>query len=114
MARRFYCDGLGLTEVEKPTALADRGGAWFREVDGQGRATAEIHVGVDPDFSAARKAHPALVMDSVGDLEACATRLIALGFDVDWSERMTFEGFERFHSRDGSGNRVEIMVSLED
>ena len=110
-ARRFYVDGLGLVEVEKPAALVARGGAWFRSLDENGVVTAEVHVGVEPDFVAARKAHPALVLASVDEFEACGARLETLGFPVDWSERMTFDGFERFHTSDGSGNRVEIMVS---
>lgn len=110
-ARLFYAEGLGLIEVDKPAALAGRGGAWFRALGDHGGVVAEIHVGVEPDFTPARKAHPALVVDSVAKLETVAARLIDLGFDVDWSERTTFDGFERFHTRDGSGNRVEIMAS---
>jgi catechol 2,3-dioxygenase-like lactoylglutathione lyase family enzyme len=100
-ARRFYAEGLGMTEVAKPAELAGRGGCWFR-LDG-----AEIHVGVEEPFSPARKAHPALV---VGDLEAVAARLDALGFEVDWTERHTFAGFERCHTRDAHGNRVELLA----
>lgn len=108
-ARRFYADGLGMTEVDKPAELAGRGGAWFRAYDG-GTVVAELHIGVEQDFAAARKAHPALLLDSVEELEAAGSRLAGLGFEVDWSERTTFVGFERFHTRDGSGNRVEIMT----
>ncbi len=110
-ARKFYGDGLGLTEVDKPVALAGRGGAWFRGLDDAGRVTAEIHVGVEADFVPARKAHPALLLSSIAELQECAQRLEGLGFEVDWTERLTFEGFERLHCRDGSGNRVEILVS---
>ncbi|MEO6349173.1 MAG: VOC family protein [Candidatus Limnocylindrales bacterium] len=110
MARRFYGDGLGMTEVDKPAALAGCGGAWFRSFGAHDHVVAEIHVGVEAEFAPARKAHPALVVDSVAKLETVAARLIDLGFDVDWSERTTFDGFERFHTRDGSGNRVEIMA----
>jgi hypothetical protein len=56
VARAFYADGLGMTEVAKPPLLAVRGGCWF--VDGD----AELHVGVDRDFRPARKAHPAFVV----------------------------------------------------
>ena len=84
LARRFYADGLGLTEVEKPADLRARGGAWFRAYDDRGGVTAEIHVGVDDPFAPARKAHPALVVDH---LDAIADRLSGLGFDVDRSQR---------------------------
>ncbi len=108
-ARRFYADGLGLTEVEKPAALRGRGGAWFRAYDALGAVEAELHVGVEEPFVAARKAHPAFVVD---DLERIAASLSAAGAEVDWSERHTFAGFERFHARDPHGNRVEVLQPL--
>jgi len=106
-ARRFYADGLGLTEVEKPAELRARGGAWFRAA---GPGGAEVHVGVEEPFAPARKAHPAFVLDDVAALESAADRLERLGFAVDWSERTTFAGHERFHTRDGHGNRVEVLA----
>ncbi len=110
LARRFYADGLGLTEVPKPADLAARGGAWFRAYDAAGAVTAEIHIGVEDPHVPARKAHPALVLDTVAGLESTAARLDGLGFDVDWSERHTFDGFQRFHAFDGAGNRVEVLA----
>ena len=35
-ARRFYAEGLGLTEVEKPEDLKAKGGVWFRAYDAEG------------------------------------------------------------------------------
>ncbi|MEO6605602.1 MAG: glyoxalase [Aeromicrobium sp.] len=108
-ARRFYAVGLGMTEVEKPAELAGRGGCWFRAHAGD-VVTAEIHVGVEQEFAPACKAHPALLLESVTELEQRAEDVLAAGFAVDWSERMTFAGFERFHTADGNGNRVEVMT----
>ncbi len=102
--RRFYADGLGLPEVAKPAALAGRGGCWFR---GEG---VEIHVGVESDFVPAAKAHPAFLLGDEAALVALATHLQELGFAVDWTERDTFEAMLRFHTRDGAGNRIEIMT----
>jgi catechol 2,3-dioxygenase-like lactoylglutathione lyase family enzyme len=104
--RRFYADGLGLTEVEKPADLQARGGAWFRAYDEHSAVTAELHVGVEDPFLPARKAHPAFL---VADLEATATAVRAVGGDVDWSQRHTFDGYQRFHVADPHGNRVEIL-----
>lgn len=106
--RRFYAEGLGLPEVPKPQALAGRGGCWFRE------SGVEIHVGVEPGFVPAAKAHPALLVDDPAALDRVAQHLQDLGFVVDTSERHTFTGMLRFHTRDGAGNRVEIMTPVQD
>ena len=105
-ARAFYGAALGLTEVDKPEPLRGRGGAWFRAYDDAGAVSAEIHVGVEEPFAPARKAHPALVVD---DLDAVVTRLRAGGFEVDETELDTFPGHRRVHTRDGAGNRVEVL-----
>jgi catechol 2,3-dioxygenase-like lactoylglutathione lyase family enzyme len=108
-ARRFYADGLGLTEVDKPGELAGRGGVWFRAYDETGAVTAELHVGVEEPFAPARKAHPALVLPSLEALEAVADRLARLGHPVDRSEWATFPGYRRVHVQDAHGNRVELL-----
>ena len=109
-ARRFWVDGLGMTEVEKPDDLRARGGAWFRAYDATGAVAAEVHVGVEDPFRPARKAHPAFVLEDAADLDAVAERLAGLGFEVDTSQRLTFPGHLRFHTVDGHGNRVEVLA----
>ena len=113
IARRFYSDGLGLTEVEKPDDLKPKGGAWFRAYDDAGVVTAEVHVGVEDPFTPARKAHPAFQFNDVAELEGVAQRLSQLGFDIDWSQRHNFPGNERCHTADGHGNRVELLAPDE-
>ncbi|GAA1958162.1 VOC family protein [Nocardioides panacihumi] len=107
--RRFYRDGLGLAEIDKPAELATRGGAWFRSEGG-----AEIHLGVEADPRPPERAHPALAVDSTAELEALAERLEASGFGVDWSQRYNTGRFERFHTRDPFGNRVEVVHEVTD
>jgi len=107
VARRFYVEGLGLTEVEKPEQLRDRGGLWLREPG------VEIHLGVEEPFRPARKAHPALLLDIATELDATAERLVALGFEVDHAQRETFPGYVRLHTYDGHGNRVELLARPE-
>lgn len=109
-ARRFYRDGLGLVEVEKPAELVAKGGAWFRAYGVSGAVVAEIHLGVEATFAPARKAHPALVLNDVAELEKLAHRLGEQGFGVDWSQRHSFPGLQRFHTADAHGNRVEILA----
>ncbi|MEV8375271.1 VOC family protein [Kribbella sp. NPDC056861] len=99
VARAFYRDTLGMTELKKPPLLAARGGCWFK--DGE----AEVHVGVEEDFSPALKAHPALAVD---DLDALAETLQANGYPVKWDNE-TIPGRRRFHTADGHGNRIEIV-----
>jgi len=105
-ARRFWVGALGLTEVQKPEPLQARGGCWFRSYDEQGNVSAEVHVGVEADFRPARKAHPALLVE---DLDAVAASLRGGGHPVDLTERATFPGYERLHTADPHGNRVEIL-----
>jgi catechol 2,3-dioxygenase-like lactoylglutathione lyase family enzyme len=109
-ARRFYVEGLGMTEVEKPEDLKARGGAWFRSFGADGEVSAEVHVGVEEPFAPALKAHPALQLDSVAELEEAAERLARLGFTTDWTQRHSFSGHERCHTADGQGNRVELLA----
>ncbi|HOS93903.1 MAG TPA: VOC family protein [Armatimonadota bacterium] len=109
-ARRFYSDALGLTEVGKPPDLAGRGGCWFRHLDGE-ITTLEIHLGVEEPFTPARKAHPAILVDSVQALKDLGDRIDQAGFEVSWAERSTFAGYERFHCKDPFGNRIEVMAA---
>jgi catechol 2,3-dioxygenase-like lactoylglutathione lyase family enzyme len=99
--RAFYGGVLGLTEVEKPPALAGRGGCWFR---GFG---IELHLGVEPDFRPARKAHPGLL---VSNLDGWAERLTAAGYPVAFDR--DFPGLRRFYSEDPHGNRLEFLEPI--
>lgn len=95
----FYRDALGLEEIEKPQALKANGGIWF------GNAGVNIHLGIDPVFQAAKKAHPAL---RVNDLDTLARRLEDAGFAVLWDDRLP--NTKRFYSDDPFGNRIEFMA----
>jgi len=99
-ARRFYADALGIPEVDKPPVLAARGGCWFRG------DSVEVHVGVEPEFAPAQKAHPAFLVD---DIDGTAGRVADAGFEVTWDD--DFPGYRRFYTADGNGNRVEILAS---
>lgn len=101
--RHFYVTGLGFEEIPKPAELASRGGAWFRHPGG-----AELHLGIEEPI-AGRKAHPAFEVATVEELEQVGARLDSLGYEVDWSQRHNADRFERFHTHDPFGNRVEIV-----
>jgi catechol 2,3-dioxygenase-like lactoylglutathione lyase family enzyme len=99
--RQFWGETLGMTELEKPPGLAARGGCWFR---GGGL---EVHLGVEADFSPARKAHPGILVDGLADL---AARLEAAGATVTWDTELV--GHDRFYSSDPFGNRLEFLQPI--
>lgn len=100
--RRFYVGVLGMTEVDKPPVLAARGGAWFRS------GSAELHLGVEEPFRAARKAHPGLL---VSDLDACAAALATADAPVEWDP--DFPGHRRLYTADPVGNRIELLEPVQ-
>ncbi|EBA09471.1 hypothetical protein [Sagittula stellata] len=97
-ARAFWGGLIGLAELEKPEALRARGGVWFA-LDG-----AELHLGVEPGFAPARKAHPGL---RVSGIDAVAAALSDAGHPVKWDEKIA--GRRRFFTEDPFGNRVEFL-----
>jgi len=101
LARGFYQDVLGMTELAKPPELAARGGVWFSD------GTVQLHLGVDADFRPAVRAHPALV---VRGLETYLARARAAGCHIAADEPLP--GFNRVFLYDPFGNRLELMERL--
>jgi ribosomal protein S18 acetylase RimI-like enzyme/catechol 2,3-dioxygenase-like lactoylglutathione lyase family enzyme len=97
-ARAFYVGVLGLGEVAKPAELAARGGCWFE------RGSVRVHLGVEPEFHAARKAHPAF---RVADVPALVDRARAAGFAATDPEVRGNE--RRAYLDDAFGNRIEVV-----
>ena len=97
-ARAFYGGVLGLTEQPKPANLVSRGGVWF--IGG----AVKIHLGVEPEFRPARKAHPAFLVD---DLEALAEQCAQAQHTVVTDEPLA--GYKRVYVSDPFGNRLELM-----
>jgi catechol 2,3-dioxygenase-like lactoylglutathione lyase family enzyme len=97
--RRFYCDLLGLREVEKPQSLKGRGGFWLEIGDVQ------VHVGAEEGVErAATKAHLAY---EVNDLKSWRAKLEERGIEILIG--IPIPGYERFEFRDPFGNRVEFL-----
>jgi catechol 2,3-dioxygenase-like lactoylglutathione lyase family enzyme len=97
-AREFYAGILGLSEVEKPAPMAGRNSIWF--VAG----SANLHLGIEPEFHPAKRAHPALVVEGLDEILAACERA-GLPAKPDTS----FNGFRRVHVFDPFGNRLELM-----
>lgn len=98
LARAFYVGCLGLGEVAKPAHLAGRGGAWFVG------AGVVLHVGVDPNFVPARKAHVALQARRIRHL---AQRCSAAGAEVVLDDPLPDQ--DRVYVHDLHGNRLELL-----
>jgi catechol 2,3-dioxygenase-like lactoylglutathione lyase family enzyme len=98
LARIFYAGLLGISETPKPAHLAKRGGCWFE------RGDLKIHLGVETDFRPARKAHVALL---VADLRELQEKLRASGYALKEDEPL--EGYQRIYVDDPFGNRIELM-----
>jgi catechol 2,3-dioxygenase-like lactoylglutathione lyase family enzyme len=102
-ARKFYAEHLGMKECPKPANLQARGGVWFEAAAGKVR----VHLAVEKDFRAARKAHPAFLVDDV--IGVC--KRIKDG-DYEVVEDEPLEGYNRLYVYDPFGNRIELMQPL--
>lgn len=100
-ARHFYEGLLGLKETPKPENLAHRGGCWFE------LGSVKVHLGVEKEFSPARKAHPAF---EVKELKALIQTLNTAGHTARTDEPL--EGWSRVYVDDPFGNRIELMERL--
>src|SRR5262245_26006970 len=97
-ARNFYEGILGIEEKPKPEHLAKRGGLWFED------GSVKIHLGVEPEFRPARKAHPALLVAGLNEIiDRCQKAGIAVISDEPLA------GYNRIYVHDPFGNRIELM-----
>jgi catechol 2,3-dioxygenase-like lactoylglutathione lyase family enzyme len=99
-AREFYGALLGMPEIPKPESLRARGGCWFQ------CGPQQLHIGVEPDFRPARKAHPAFVVHNLDELRQA---LLACGIKI--TDDTSIPGTRRFHAGDPWGNRLEFLES---
>jgi catechol 2,3-dioxygenase-like lactoylglutathione lyase family enzyme len=102
-ARRFFGEILGMIELPKPAPLAARGGLWFE------CGAHQLHIGVEKDFRAAKKAHPAFRLASEAALGTLRERLEAAGVVTRTDEEM--RGSARFFADDPWGNRLEFVAA---
>ncbi|PWI56710.1 glyoxalase [Sulfoacidibacillus thermotolerans] len=97
-ARHFFSNILMWQEIPKPEALQKNGGVWFR------CGAHQVHIGVDPHFTPAKKAHPAFYVQNLEDLRE---HIVANGYTVQ--EDALLPGAERFYVMDPFGNRLEFL-----
>ncbi|KOR76003.1 VOC family protein [Paenibacillus solani] len=103
-ARHFYHHLLGWTEIPKPEILKKRGGVWFL------CGTHQVHIGVQPDFVPATKAHPAFHVQNLDELR---DYLQQQDIQVTDDEARADEGVRRFYINDPFGNRLEFLEWLQ-
>lgn len=97
-ARAFWAGKMGFVEVEKPPALQQNAGGWFR------LGAVELHVGVQDAFHPAKKAHPAFRTTRLDEL---AQLLQPDMIKTDLPDR------RRFFIEDPFGNRLEFVEYLQ-
>lgn len=101
--RKFYCDFLGLPEIEKPDSLKGRGGFWLQVGDRQ------VHVGTEDGVQRhATKGHLAY---QVTDVALWRTRLLQQ-YGIEALDGVPIPGYDRFEFRDPFGNRVEFIQAI--
>ena len=98
-AREFFSSLLGMTEIAKPPNLAARGGVWFQ------CGPVQVHLGVEPGFRPARKAHPAFL---VRDLPRLLEALRSAGHEIKYDPE-PLAGHDRAFTTDPFGNRIELL-----
>ncbi len=101
IARKFFVEILGMTEIENPENLKKRGGVWF--ICGSN----QIHIGIEDNFRPAKKAHPAF---SVKNIDKLRDRITSKGLSVKEDEPLP--GAKRFYLDDPFGNRLEFLEWL--
>lgn len=98
-AREFYCDFLGLKEIEKPDNRKMKGGFWL--LIGETQVHVSLENGVNRNLTRAHLAY------RVDNLETWKDRLNAR--DIKTSDSLPFPSAQAFEFRDPFGNRVEFI-----
>ena len=102
-AKKFYCNVLGLSEIEKPEALQRLGGFWIKVGD------REVHVGVEADFDRTKtKAHVAYQVQDIDHW-----RNVLEQHHIEIVEAIPLPNHKRFEFRDPFGNRVELTQVIQ-
>ena len=102
-ARQFYCVLLGITEIEKPETLQNRGGLWLQLGERQ------VHIGVEESGDReATKAHIAYRVTGIN-----GWRKVLGENGVQILDGIPIPGADRFEFRDPFGNRVEFIERID-
>jgi len=97
LARHFYSDVIGLTEIPKPEQLIPNGGLWYRIADIQ------LHIGTEDHISTSKK-HPAFEVEHLDTIKE-----YLIGQKVKIKEEIQIPGQRRFSFIDPFDNRIELL-----
>lgn len=99
-AREFYCDFLGLEEIEKPDVLKKNGGFWVLVAD------IELHIGTEQVENHSKR-HPAFEVERLDEIrEMMKARGLRLRESPD------LPAFRRFSFYDPFNNRIELLEKI--
>lgn len=96
-AREFYCEILGLEEIEKPAYLKKNGGFWLKIAD------IELHIGTE-DLVMKSKRHPAFEIIGLNKIKEEMKRK-----GIKIKEDKSLPKFNRFSFYDPFNNRIELL-----
>lgn len=103
IARQFYCDILGFTEIEKPDSLKANGGIWLQT------GNLPLHIGMEDGVERHNtKRHPAF---ETADLERLRAHLVS--HQIEIKNAIPIPGYIRFYIHDPFGNRIECMQAVQ-
>ena len=97
IARAYYCELLGLTEIPKPEPLRKNDGLWLQLPDMQ------LHLSANRDHQPDKKAHIAL---TVSDFDQLRRLLASQGFAYEADHQLKHR---RLFTFDPFGNRLELI-----
>lgn len=96
-AREFYCNLLGLAEIEKPADLKANGGFWLKIADIQ------LHIGTE-NLENQSKRHPAFVVDRLDEVKSYLQKN-----NIRIKTDNPIPGYRRFSFYDPFNNRIELL-----
>ncbi|MBG9453004.1 glyoxalase [Lysinibacillus sphaericus] len=100
--KHFYCQVLGLKELEKPDSLKGRGGFWLQV------GNKEVHIGTEDGFDRlTTKAHIAYQVENIEEWKKTL-----IEHHIEIFDSVPIPHFERFEFRDPFGNRVEMIQEI--
>ncbi|MFZ3589451.1 VOC family protein [Bacillus sp. DJP31] len=98
LARRFYSELLGFTEIEKPDSLKGNGGLWYKVGD------IELHIGVEDMGDFKSKRHPAFEVTCLNEARQYLEENLVRTLD-----EKPIPNVDRFTFYDPFGNRIEFL-----